>query len=160
AVCYPDRFRAAEVRLELIKLQAEYLIDLEDAVVATKNSKGKVKLDQPVNLTATGAAQGGLWGTLIGLLFMNPLLGAGVGAAAGAVRGALTDVGISDDMMKIIANELSEDASALFVLARSATPDRVLERIQSYGGTVVESNLSHQDHDRLQRALDEARDGD
>ncbi|MEM7449386.1 MAG: DUF1269 domain-containing protein [Myxococcota bacterium] len=121
AICDPDRFRAAEVRLELIKLQTEYLIDPEDAVVATRTPKGKIRLDQPVNLTAAGAADTGLWGTLIGLLFMNLLLGAGIGAAASAVRGALTDVGISDDMMKAIASGLTENDSALFVLVRSAT---------------------------------------
>jgi uncharacterized membrane protein len=72
---------------------------LEDAVVAVKDEKGKVKLHQALNLTAAGAASGGFWGALIGLIFLNPLLGLAVGAAAGA-SGALTDVGIDDKFMK------------------------------------------------------------
>ena len=44
----------------------------------TKDDKGKVKLHQAKNLTALGAVSGGLWGTLIGLIFLNPLLGAAV----------------------------------------------------------------------------------
>ena len=45
---------------------------LEDAVVGVKDEKGTVKLHQAVNLTATGAVSGGFWGTLIGLIFLNP----------------------------------------------------------------------------------------
>ena len=83
AVGYDDPFKAEEVRLKLQKMQTAYLIDLDDAVVAVKNAKGKVKLDQMHNLTAFGAASGGFWGTLIGMLFLAPLLGLAVGAAAG-----------------------------------------------------------------------------
>src|SRR5215472_8299680 len=54
---YNDPYKAEEVRLKLRKLQSEYLLDLEDAVVAVKDEKGKVKLNQAVNLTATGCDQ-------------------------------------------------------------------------------------------------------
>ena len=63
-----------ELRTELVKMQQEYLIELEDAVVVTRDADGKVKLHQAVNLTAAGAVGGGFWGTLVGLLFLNPLL--------------------------------------------------------------------------------------
>ncbi|MEO1234391.1 MAG: DUF1269 domain-containing protein [Myxococcota bacterium] len=157
AVCYPDQHRAHEVRLELVKLQAEYLIDLEDAVVAEKDAEGQVKLHQAVNLAATGALSGGFWGSLIGLIFMNPLIGLGVGAAAGAVSGALTDIGINDDMMKEIASHLDKGNSALFVLIRNATPDKVVDKVKEYGGQVMQSSLSHEDEAKLQAALDEAK---
>src|SRR5262249_41302767 len=96
---YDDEFKAEEVRLKRRKLQKDYLLDLEDAVVAVKDKSGKVKLHQALNLTAAGAVGGGFWGSLIGLIFLNPLLGAAVGAAAGAVSGALTDLGIDDNFM-------------------------------------------------------------
>ena len=44
---YEDPFKAEETRLKLLKLQRDYLIDLEDAVVAVKDKEGKVKLNQP-----------------------------------------------------------------------------------------------------------------
>ena len=81
---YNEPFRAEEVRLSLRKMQQDYLIDLEDAVVAVKDAKGKVKLNQAVNLTAAGAVSGGFWGMLIGMIFLNPLVGFAVGAATGA----------------------------------------------------------------------------
>ena len=104
---YNDQYQAEEVRLKLWKMQKEYLIDMEDAVVAVKDEKGKVKLRQAYDLTTAGALSGGFWGTLIGLIFLNPLLGFAVGATAGAVSGALTDVAIDDNFMKELAAALN-----------------------------------------------------
>jgi uncharacterized membrane protein len=157
AIAYDDPHKAHEVRLALVKLQQEYLIDMEDAVVAVKDEKGKIKLHQAVNLTAAGAVSGGFWGTLIGLLFLNPLLGAAVGASAGAVSGALSDLGISDDFMKQLADGMQPNTSVLFVLVRKATPDKVVEEIKKFGGTVLQTSLSHEDEAKLQAALDEAK---
>ena len=64
---------AFEMRAALAKLQAQYLIEMEDAVVVTRDAKDKVQLHQAMNLTAAGAASGGFWGLLIGMLFLNPL---------------------------------------------------------------------------------------
>lgn len=155
-VGYEDRFKAEEVRLKLLKLQKEYLIDLEDAVVVVKDEKGKVKLHQAVNLTAAGAVSGGFWGSLIGLIFLNPLLGMAVGAATGAASGALSDVGIDDKFMKELAESFAPGTSALFVLVRKSTPDKVLEEIKGTGGKVLKTSLSHDDEGRLQAALSAA----
>jgi uncharacterized membrane protein len=154
AIAYDDPYKALEVRLELIKAQQEYLIDMEDAVVAVKDEKGKIKLHQAVNLTAAGAISGGFWGTLIGLIFLNPLLGMAAGAGAGAISGALTDVGINDDFMKKLAEKLQPNTSALFALVRKSTPDKVLPRIQPYGGTILQTSLTHEDEQKLQAALE------
>lgn len=155
-VGYNDQFKAEEVRLKLWQMQKEYLIDLEDAVVATKDDKGKVKLHQAVNLTATGAASGGFWGTLIGMIFLNPLLGLAVGAAAGAVSGALSDVGINDDFMKELAETMTPGSSALFVLVRKLTQDKVMTELEGSGGKVLKTSLSHEDEQRLQAVLNTA----
>ena len=150
---FEDQHKAEEVRMALIKMQREYLIDLEDAVVAVKNDDGTIKLNQAVNLTAAGAVSGGFWGSLIGCLFLSPLLGAVAGAAAGAVSGALTDIGINNDFMKKIAGEFEPGHSALFVLVRKATPDKVLDELRGYGGTVLQTSLTHEEEAKLQSAL-------
>jgi uncharacterized membrane protein len=154
---YDDPFQAEEVRLKLIKMQQEYLIDLEDAVVAVKTKDGKVKLNQVYQLTQAGAVGGGFWGALVGMLFLNPLLGAAVGAGAGAISGALSDVGINDDFMKKLAETFAPGTSALFVLVRKATPDKVLGAIQGVGGKVIQTSLSHEDEAKLQAALSAAK---
>ena len=154
---FDNEHKADEVRTALWKLQKEYLIDLEDAVVAVKKANGKVKLHQAVNLTAAGAVSGGFWGSLVGLIFLNPLLGAGIGAAAGAASGGLSDVGINNAFMKDLGGTLREGSSALFVLVRKATPDKVLEELKGFGGTVLQTSLSHDKEERLQAALNTAR---
>ena len=156
-VGYNDEFKAEEVRMKLQKMHKDYLIDLGDAVCAVKDQAGKVKLHQAVNLTAAGAASGGFWGALLGLIFLNPLLGMAIGATAGAVSGALTDVGINDKFMKDLASTLKPGSSALFVLVKKATPDKVLEELAGTGGTVLKSSLSHEDEAKLQAALNAAK---
>src|SRR5262249_33550748 len=156
-VGYDDLFTAEEVRLKLWKMQKDYLIDMADAVVAVKDQSGKVKLPQAVNLTAAGAVSGGFWGALIGLIFLNPLLGMAVGATAGAVSGALTDLGIDDKFMKELAGTLKPGSSVLFVLVRKSTPDKVLEQLHGTGGKILKTSLSHDDEAKLQGALDSAR---
>jgi uncharacterized membrane protein len=156
-VGYDDMFKAEEVRIKLMKMQKDYLIDLGDAVVAVKDQSGKVKLHQAVNMTAAGAVSGGFWGTLIGLIFLNPLIGLAVGATTGAVSGALTDLGIDDKFMTDLAGTLKPGSSALFVLVQKATPDKVLEELAGTGGKVLKSSLSHDDEAKLQAALNAAK---
>ncbi|MFZ2088120.1 MAG: DUF1269 domain-containing protein [Desulfobaccales bacterium] len=153
---YDSFLKAEEVRLQFLKMQKEYLVDLEDAVIATKDKNGKVKLHQIHSTVKAGAITGGFWGALVGLIFLNPLLGMAVGAAGGAAGGALSDVGIKDQFMKDLAADLKPDSSALFVLVRKANPDRVLEELQGTGGKILKTSLSHEDETKLQAALDAA----
>ena len=122
------------MRAALAKMQKDYLIEMEDAVVVTKDKDGNTKLHQAVNLPATGAVGGGFWGMLIGMLFLNPLIGAAVGAASGAIAGKLSDIGINDKMMKDLATSFSLGSSALFVLVRKATADKVLDGLKPFAG--------------------------
>ncbi|MCG6894756.1 MAG: DUF1269 domain-containing protein [Desulfobacteraceae bacterium] len=152
-IAFEDEFKAFELRIELMKMQKEYLIELEDAVVVTRDEKGKPKLDQAVNLTAAGAVGGSFWGLLIGALFLNPLLGMAVGAGAGAISGKLSDIGIDDKFMKELGQTLKPGCSALFVLVRKSTPDKVLERLKGFGGAVLKTSLSKDREEELQRVL-------
>lgn len=153
AIAFKDEKSAFELREKLVGMQKEYLIELEDAVVVTKNANGKVQLHQAVNLTAAGAVGGTFWGMLIGMLFLNPILGAAVGAGAGALSGALSDIGINDDFMKDLGASVVEGGSILFVLVRSATTDKVLEGIKGFHGTVLKTSLSKDKEDQLREVL-------
>lgn len=155
-IVFDDETTAFEMRTALVKMQKEYLIEMEDAVVVTKNENGKVHLHQAVNLTAAGAIGGGFWGTLIGLIFLNPLLGAAVGAGAGAISGMLTDIGVDDKRMKEMAEAFQPGNSALFVLVRRATTDKVLEGLKEFAGKgrVFETSLSKDDEASLRAAIE------
>ncbi len=154
-IAFDDETTAETLRTKLLQMQRNYLVDLEDAVVAVKKEDGKVKLHQIHHLTAQGAIAGTFWGMLIGLIFMSPFLGAAVGAAAGAVTGALADVGIDDRFMKELSDTLQPGASALFILIRKAPTDKVLEELRPYKGKVIQTSLSHEDEEALKAAFNE-----
>jgi uncharacterized membrane protein len=155
AIGFDNEARAFEMRAELAKLQKEYLIDMEDVVVVTKDDKGKVKLHQAVNLTAAGAVGGAFWGTLIGMIFLNPLLGAAIGAGAGALSGKLRDIGISDNFMKELAETFKPGSSALFVLVRKVTPDKVLDQLKGFKGKVLKTSLTADKEEELRKVLEQ-----
>ena len=155
AIGYPNAETAEEVRGVLVQATKEKLVDLQDAVVVEHRSDGKIKLHQAISTTGAGAAGGALWGGLIGLLFLAPLVGMAIGAASGAAAGALTDAGVDDKFMKDLGSKLEPGAGALILLVRSSTPDKVLPRVQQYGGHVIQTSLSEADEARLRSALGE-----
>jgi uncharacterized membrane protein len=156
AVVFDDESTAFEMRAALARMQKQYLLEMEDAVVVTRDERGKAKLHQAVSLTGVGAAGGAFWGMLIGLLFLNPFLGAVVGAGAGALSGKFKDIGVDDKMMKDIGQSLKPGTSALFVLLRKATPDKVLEGLKQFTGKgrVFQTSLSKDDENALREVLE------
>jgi uncharacterized membrane protein len=162
-VAFPGEDTADQVLNRLQALQEEHLIDLEDACIVVRDRNGKVHVKQAVNLVgleaASGGAFGALWGTLIGLLFLNPLAGlltgAAFGAGAGALSGMLSDYGINDDFIRSLGDTLEPGTSALFVLVRRATLDKVLPEVRPFGGQVIRTSLSTEQEARLRRALED-----
>ena len=161
AVAFDDPHEADHVLTELARMQKEYLIDLEDAVVAIRQPDGKVQLKQSINLVGVGAASGGLsgafWGTLVGLLFLNPLAGMAVGglvgAGSGALSGSLVDYGIDDKFIRSLADTLQPNTSALFVLVRKAQPEKVLAELKGVKGRILRTSLSPDQEAKLQAAI-------
>lgn len=152
-IAFPTEEKAEEVRKRLLELQQEYLIELGDAVIAVKEEDGKIRLNQLINLTATGALSGALWGALIGFIFLNPLLGTAVGAGAGALSGKLTDVGINDNFIKEAAEALKPGTAGLFLLIRKYTADKILKEFEGVGGTVIQTSFDETKEEALRQAL-------
>ena len=98
-----------------------------------------------------------MWGTLVGILFMNPLagmvLGAAVGAGSGALSGSLADFGIDDDFVKKLGETITPGSSALFVLVKSATEDKVLPEIEPFKPRLLKTSLSNEQEEKLKAAL-------
>lgn len=160
-IAFNGRDTADRVLNDLRSMQREYLVDLEDAAIVTRDDKGKLHLKQSVNMVGMGAMSGGtwgaLWGVLVGVLFMNPLIGliagAAAGAGAGALAGALSDYGINDDFIKQVGETVCGDSSALFVLLRKVTFDKVLPEFEKYEGRVVKTSLTGEQEEKLRAAL-------
>jgi uncharacterized membrane protein len=134
-------------------LAKQELLQLQDAAYAYRDAKGKVRIHQAVSLTGAGAASGALWGTLIGMLFLMPVAGLAIGAGTGALAGKLADVGINDDTIKQIGSQLEQGKAAVFLLAKSATVDRVIDAIKPYNPTVIQTNLTKDREEELVKAL-------
>lgn len=150
---FPTEAKAEEVRQKLLSMQQDYIIDIKDAVIAVKQPDGHIKLNQLYHPTAIGAASGAVWGTLVGLIFLVPLVGTVVGAASGAVAGALSDIGINDDFMKQVAATIDSGSAALFVLIKKMTTDKVLDDLKGVGGKVLRTSFDHTKDEELRKAL-------
>lgn len=152
---------ADEVLTKLRGMKKEHLIDLEDACVVIRDTEGKVQVKQAVNLTALGASSGAstgmLVGALAGLLVLNPLAGMAIGGLAGAGMGALTgslaDYGIDNDFVKNLGETIPNGSSALFLLVKRSTPDKVLPEIEPYKPRVLKTSLSDEQEEKLRAAL-------
>jgi uncharacterized membrane protein len=152
-IAFPSEQKAEEVRKKVLELQKEYLIELSDAVVVVKDEQGHIKLNQLMNTTAAGAVSGAFWGTLVGFLFLAPLVGTAIGAASGALGGKLTDVGINDKFMKDTAEALQPGSAGLFLLIRKMTADKVLADLRGSGGVVMKTSFDETKEAALREAL-------
>lgn len=154
-LAFDNETGAEQMREDLIRMQKEHIIELDDAAVAVRNKDGKVKIEQVTNLTGAGALSGAFWGFLIGLIFLVPGFGLLAGAAMGALMGHFTDIGIDDKFIKEVGNTIQPGNSALFLLVKSATPDKVMEELQGkYKNVkVIKTSLSKEQEDKLRAAF-------
>jgi uncharacterized membrane protein len=147
---------ADEAELTLERLAKEELIKIHDAAtVSWSPGKKKPKTRQLNNLTGAGALGGAFWGMLFGLLFFIPFLGAAIGAAAGALGGAFSDVGIDDDFINAVKQNIVPGTSALFVLSSDAVIDKVHNAFQGVNAELVKTNLSDEQEAKLREAFAE-----
>jgi uncharacterized membrane protein len=148
----PDGAEGAEKTL--LDLQKRGLITVHDAaVVSFEEGARKPKTKQLHSLTGAGALGGAFWGMLFGLIFLVPLLGAAIGAGIGALAGGMADVGIDDDFIKRARAEIKPGTSALFLLSSDAVVDKVKDEFANTPMTLVETNLSNEQEDKLREVF-------
>ena len=137
-------------------LSKQQLVTIFDgAVVSWKVGAKRPKTRQLHDLAGAGALGGAFWGLLFGLLFFVPLLGLAIGAAAGALSGSLTDVGISNEFIKKVRDELTPGTSALFVLTRDVVLDKVSAAFEGQKPHLLFTNLSDEQEKVLREAFAE-----
>ena len=157
AVAFDNEFKAERVRLDLLQMQHEHLVDLEEAAVVVHKKDGKVKLLHVTHFAFPFALGGGFVGCLAGLIVINPalaLFGLVAGTGLGAAIGSLKEVGIEEKFMKDLASHLKPGTSALFIVAKKAKPEAILAELKRYSGKVLQTSLKHDDEDKLRAALD------
>ncbi|MFI7061211.1 DUF1269 domain-containing protein [Kribbella sp. NPDC050124] len=83
---------------------------------------------------------------LFGMIFLTPFAGAAIGAASGAIGGSLVDVGISDDFIKSVRDQVTPGTSALFLLSSDAVQDKIRAAFAATGlqmPQLIQSNLTN-----------------
>lgn len=135
------------------QMQKQHIIDLEDAATVVRRDDGKVKVKQSQSLVGAGALGGAFWGLLIGLIFWMPWLGLVAGAVGGALGGKFTDIGVDDKFIKEVGNTIEPGHSAVFMLVRNATWDKVEEQWSKVDATVLRTSLSEEDEAKLRETF-------
>jgi uncharacterized membrane protein len=152
-LAFPTESGAQQVLTAVDDLQRQRLITLDDAATVVRGQDGKPKVKQATSLVGAGAWGGAFWGMLLGLLFFVPFLGLAIGAVTGALVGKFTDVGIDDTFIREVEQKVQPGTSALFLLVREATMDRVLAALQPYHPEVLQTSLSAEQEARLREAF-------
>ena len=153
AFAFDSPIRAQEALLAAMRLVGRGHLELEDAAVVTRVGS-RVRITQTKDVSTGQATVGGLWlGVLAGLFVGGPLLGAALGAAAGGLFGKLHDIGIDDDEMRRMGEELREGEAALFLLVADCHRAQALLEVARFPGrllaTTSEPELAETVRDRL-----------
>jgi uncharacterized membrane protein len=153
AIGYPDETTAIKAEEEAQRLADELIIqsDAIAAIIRTKDGKFKVMTNH--HMVGTGATYGMFWGFLFGLLFFVPVFGMAVGAGLGALMGKFEKSGIDKEFQRQVRDLLQPGTSALFLVVEKVTPDKAVEALSKYGGTVLKSSLSREAEEQLQEEL-------
>jgi len=153
AIGYPDQTTAHEAAAEVERLAKDLIIEPDAIAVITRGTDGKYKVTTNHHMVGGGASWGMFWGLLFGILFFVPVFGMAVGAGLGALFGKLEKSGIDKDFQEQVRDLVKPGTSALFLVIEKVTPDKAVEALSRFGGTVLKSSLSKETEKELQDAL-------
>lgn len=153
AIGYPDETTAAKAAEEVQRLAADLIIEPDAIAVVTRDQDGKYHTTTNHHGVAGGASWGMVWGLLFGLLFFIPVFGMAIGAGLGALLGKVEKTGIDKQFQRQVRDMVQPGTSALFLIVERVTPDKAVEGLRQFGGTVLKSSLSNEAEAELQAAL-------
>ena len=153
AIGYPDETTADAAADEARRLAQDLIIQPDAIAVIVRDKEGNFLTHTSHHLVGGGATWGMFWGLLFGLLFFIPVLGMAVGAGMGALMGKVTKSGVDKAFQDQVRGLLQPGTSALFLMVEKVTPDKAVEAMSKYGGTVLKTSLSKDGEAELQDAL-------
>jgi uncharacterized membrane protein len=153
AIGYPDETTAEAAADEARGLARDLIIEPEAIAVIVRDDEGKYHVHTSHNPVGRAATWGMFWGLLFGLLFFVPVFGIAIGAGLGALMGKITKSGIDREFQDQVRGMLRPGTSALFLMVDKVTPDKAVEAMSKYGGTVLKTSLSKEGEQELQEAL-------
>ena len=153
AIGYDDETTAADAAAEVQRLSKDLIIQPDAVAVIVRAGDGKYKVTTNHHPVGAGTTWGMLWGMLFGLLFFVPVLGMAVGAGMGALFGKIEKTGIDKDFQRRVREMLQPGTSALFLVVEKVTPDKAVDALSQFGGSVLKTSLSKDAEHELQETL-------
>jgi len=153
AIGYPDETTAALAADEARRLARDLIIEPDAIATIVRDKEGRYHVHTSHHIVGTGATWGMFWGLLFGLLFFIPVFGMAVGAGLGALMGKVTKSGVDKEFQEQVRGLITPGTSALFLMVEKVTPDKAVEAMSKYGGTVLKTSLSKEGEAELQDAL-------
>jgi uncharacterized membrane protein len=153
AIGYPDEGTAAAAADEARRLAHDLIIEPDAIATIVRDGEGKYHVTTSHHPVGGGASWGMFWGFFFGLLFFIPVFGMAVGAGLGAMFGKIEKSGINKEFQEQVRDMLQPGTSALFLVIEKATPDKAIDALAPFGGTVLKSSLSKEAEQELQTAL-------
>ncbi len=152
-IVFDEADEAGKVRDTLKSVEHEGRLSLDDSAVVVKDEKGKIHIKNQMDRgVKVGAVTGGFLGLLLASVFF-PVAGIIVGAVAGGLIGSAAGLGISKSFVKEVSDSMTENSSALFIIVRDSDPDLAIAALRPYEGKILQTTLSPEDEETLQRAL-------
>lgn len=153
AIGYPDETTAALAEQEAERLSRELIIQADQLAIVVRDKEGKYHVTTNHHEVGTGTTWGMLWGFLFGILFFVPVFGMAVGAGLGALMGKVAKTSVDREFERQVRDLVQPGTSALFMVIDKVTPDKAVEALSKYGGTVLKSSLTKEAEEELQKAL-------
>src|SRR6476469_11193435 len=153
AIGYPDQATADAAAEEARRLARDLIIQPDAIAVIVRDEEGGYHVHTNHHAVGGGATWGMFWGLLFGLLFFIPVFGMAVGAGMGALMGKVAKTGIDKNFQDQVREMLQPGTSALFLVVEKVTPDKAVDALQKFGGTVLKSSLSKKAEQELQQEL-------
>ncbi len=153
AIGYPDETTAEQAAEEAQRLARDLIIEPDAIAAIVRDKEGKYHVHTSHHPVGTGATWGMFWGLLFGALFFVPVFGLAIGAGLGALMGKITKSGIDKAFQDQVRDMLKPGTSALFLMVEKVTPDKAVEALSKFGGTVLKTSLSKDAEKELQESL-------
>ncbi len=150
---FENEAAADQFGVTLGQLQKDMIVQLQDAAMVVRDPDGKPHVKHGRNLVGAGAMGGAFWGMLFGLIFLVPFLGLAIGAGMGALFGKMGKTGINKAVLEQMQDAVPPGKAGWFLLIDKMTEDKFLEAVTGTQATVVRTNLSHEDEEKLKEAF-------
>ena len=129
AIGYPDETTAEAAAGEARQLARDLIIEPDAIAVIVRDAGGDYHVHTRHHVVGRG------------------------GAGLGALMGKVTKSGIDAQFQDQVRGMLKPGTSALFLMVEKVTPDKAVEAMSKFGGTVLKTSLSKQGEQDLQDAL-------